>query len=223
MNARTFLPSTSLVLLFSAAVVAQDPVKVDPAHYKLLLENASVRILKISYAPGEKSTMHKHPDSLVVSLSDSTVSFATPDGKAAEEKMPSESAMYAPAGTHLPTNVGKVPVDAILVEFKTAKPGTATVPTSRPGLNMTVLAEGPRAMAYRTTADPTFHEPAGSKHDFDQVVIALNAGQMALSIDGKPARTNWKRGDVAFIGRGVAHESQNKGGKPADYVIVAIK
>jgi oxalate decarboxylase/phosphoglucose isomerase-like protein (cupin superfamily) len=73
------------------------------------------------------------------------------------------------------------------------------------------------------TAEPTFQEPAGSKHEFDQIVIALSSGQMMLSIDGKPAKTAWKRGDAQFIPRGVAHESKNTGGKPFDFVIVAIK
>jgi hypothetical protein len=78
-------------------------------------------------------------------------------------------------------------------------------------------------MAYRTTADPTFQEPAGSKHDYDQVVIALGPGQMSLSIDGKPAKTTWARGDVQLIGRGVPHESKNMSGKPVDFIIVAVK
>ena len=46
---------------------------------------------------------------------------------------------------------------------------------------------------------------------------------MSLSIDGKPAKTTWARGDVQFIGRGVAHESKNTGGKPVEYVIILIK
>ena len=40
---------------------------------------------------------------------------------------------------------------------------------------------------------------------------------------GKPAKTKWARGDVQFIGRGVAHEAKNTGGKPVDMIIVAIK
>ena len=86
-----------------------------------------------------------------------------------------------------------------------------------------MLADGPRAIAYRSTAAPTFAEPAGSMHDFDQVVVALGPGQLSLSIGGKPAKTSWARGDVQFIGRGVAHEAKNIGGKPVDMMIVAIK
>jgi uncharacterized RmlC-like cupin family protein len=46
---------------------------------------------------------------------------------------------------------------------------------------------------------------------------------MSLSIEGKPAKTTWTRGDVQFIGRGVPHESKNTSGKPADFIIVAVK
>jgi quercetin dioxygenase-like cupin family protein len=212
-----------LVLLWSSAALAQDPVKVDPTHYKVLLDNPSVRVLKVDYAPGTKSTMHQHPDSIVIPLSASKVKFNLPDGKSEDVDLPSESAMYTPAGTHNPENIGKGRVEAVLVEFKAAKPGTATIPTSRPSMTIKSLAEGPRAVAVRSTADASFQEPAGSKHDFDQVVIALGPTGLSLAIDGKPAKTTWARGDVQFIGRGVAHESKNTSGKPVEMVIVAIK
>jgi quercetin dioxygenase-like cupin family protein len=182
-----------------------------------------VRVLRIDYAAGAKSTMHSHPDSIVVPLAASKVRFTTPDGKSEDVDMASESAMYTPAGTHNPSNIGTGKIDGILVEFKSKAPGTATLPDTRANLTMKTLAEGPRAVAYRVTAEPTFQEPAGSKHEFDQIVIALSSGQMMLSIDGKPAKTAWKRGDAQFIPRGVAHESKNTGGKPFDFVIVAIK
>jgi beta-alanine degradation protein BauB len=213
----------ALVLVWSGAAIAQDAVKVDPSHYKVVFENESVRVLKIGYAPGGKSTMHQHPDSIVIPLSPSKVRFALPDGKSQDSDLANEAPQYMPAGTHNPTNVGTGPVDALLVEFKTAAPGKAALPTSRPGLELKVLAEGPRAIAYRTTATPTFAEAAGSKHDFDQVVVALGPGQISLAIDGKPAKTSWARGDVQFVGRGVAHEAKNTGGKPVDMMIVAIK
>ena len=222
MNLRHALSIVSIVVVWSGAALAQDPVKVDAAHYKVVFENPSVRVLRIDYAPGSKSTMHQHPDSIVIPLSTSKVKFATPDGKSIDQELASEAAMYSPAGTHLPSNVGTGKVDALLVEFKAPAPGKAALPASRPGLALKVLAEGPRAIAYRTTADPTFHEPAGSKHDYDQVVIALGPSQMSLAIDGKPAKTTWARGDAQFIGRGVPHEAKASS-KSGDMIIVAIK
>jgi beta-alanine degradation protein BauB len=223
MKACKALSMVSLVLLWSGAALAQDPVKVDPGHYKMVFENASVRVLRIDYPAGEKSPMHQHPDAIVIPLAAAKVRFTMPDGKSEDRDMARESALYTPAVTHSPSNIGTGRIDGLLVEFKSAAPGTATVPASRAGMAMKMLAEGPRAVAYRTTADPTFQEPAGSKHDYDQIVIALGSAQMLLSIDGKPAKTTWARGDAQFIGRGVPHESKNASGKPVDFVIVAVK
>jgi len=214
---------SAIVVALSAVVMAQDAAKVDPTHYKVVTDNAAVRILRISYGAGEKSPMHSHPDAMVIPLAASKVRFTMPDGKSEDSDLPNESAMYTPAGSHSSTNMGTSRVDALLVEFKTAAPGKATLPAQRAGLAMKVLAEGPRGMAYRTTAAPDFQEAAGTKHDYDQVVIALATVQMSLSLDGKPAKTNWTRGETVFIPRGTAHESKNTGGKPVDFIIVAIK
>lgn len=223
MKACRALSVVSFVLLWSGTALAQDPVKVDPGHYKVVFENAVVRMLKIDYPPGATSPMHQHPDAIVIPLAAAKVRFTMPDGKSQDVDLADASAMYTPAGTHSPTNIGAGRIDALLVEFKSAGPGTATLPTSRAGMAMKILAESPRAVAYRTTADPMFQEPAGTKHDYDQVVIAPGSAQMSLSIDGKPAKTSWARGDVQFIGRGVPHESKNTSGKPIEFVIVAIK
>ena len=213
----------ALLLAGSTLVLAQDPVKVDPAHYKVILENASVRVLGVDYASGAKSPMHSHPDAMVVALSASKVRFTMPDKTTQDSDMPNEGAMYTPAGSHSGQIMSSTATKALVIEFKGAG-GKATLPTSRPGMTIKVLAEGARGMAYRSTADAKFAEPAGTKHDYDQVVIALNGTTgMSLSIDGKPAKTTWARGDVQFIGRGTAHEAKNTSGKPVDFIIVAIK
>jgi len=217
------LSGVSIAVLWSATALAQDAVQVDPVHYKLVLENASVRVLRIDYPAGDKSKMHQHPDTIVIPLTTAKVRFTTADGNAQELDLANESAVFGPAVTHSVENIGTGPVDGILVEFKAAAPGTAVLPPSRDNLTMKVLGEGSRAVAYRVTATPTFQEPAGSRHDYDQIVVALADAQTSLSIDGKPAKTTWARGDVEFIGRGVPHETKNTGGKPVDFVIVAIR
>jgi quercetin dioxygenase-like cupin family protein len=207
-------------LPFTAA--AQDPVAVDPGHYKVLVDNASVRVLKVSYAAGAKSPMHSHPDAMLVALGDASATFTFPDGKTQVMELKKDTAVYTPAFTHAVAITGTMPVDAILVEFKAKEPGTATLPTQRAGMQITPLAEGPRAVAYKSTAAPDFHEDAGTTHEFDQVVIALGGADMTLTVETKHV-TKWRRGDAHFIGRGVKHASKNTGGKPIDFVIVAIK
>jgi quercetin dioxygenase-like cupin family protein len=220
-SSRTML-ACSLVVAGTAVILAQDPAKVDSSHYKVLVDTATVRVLEVNYAAGGKGVMHAHPDSIIVPLAASKVRFNTPDGKFTDSELPNESASCAPAGVHTPVNIGTTAVRAIVVEFKGAG-GKAVLPADRASLTMKPIAECARATAYRASADAKFSEPAGTKHDYDQVVIALGTAQMSLAIDGKPAKTSWKRGDVQFIGRGVAHESRNTGNKPVEFVIVAVK
>ena len=217
------LPLVAFVVVGSATVLGQDPVKVAAGTYKVVLENPSVRILRVSVPAGGKTAMHSHPENMVIPLSDGKIQFTAPDGKTQEVVLASETALYAPAETHAGSNTSGAPLDALVIEFKGAKPGTATVPTSRDNMNIKVLAEGARAVAIRGTAGPAFSEAAGTTHEYDQVVIALGPSQMSLSIDGKPAGTTWARGDVRFIPRGTPHESKNTGSKPADFIIVGIR
>jgi oxalate decarboxylase/phosphoglucose isomerase-like protein (cupin superfamily) len=218
--------SLKIAVLLAAlplATAAQDAAKVDAGHYKVLIDNPSVRVLKVAVSPGEKSPMHSHPDAMLVALQNSKARFTLPDGKTQDMEIGNETAVYTPAATHSPANVGTTPVDAILVEFKAKEPGTASVPTSRPGMQINVLAESPRAIAFKTAAGAEFHEDPGTTHEYDQVVISLGANDMSLAVEGKPVVTKWQRGTAQFIGRGVKHESKNTSGRTVEFVVVAIR
>jgi quercetin dioxygenase-like cupin family protein len=105
--------------MFAPAIVrAQDPVKVDPKHYTVVFENDAVRVLRIRYAPGEKSVMHAHPDSVAVFLTDHKNKMTLPDGTAQVMSGKGGDAQFTPAGQHLPENVGDKPMELILVELK---------------------------------------------------------------------------------------------------------
>src|SRR3954463_2726150 len=106
MRLRYVLLSAAVCIFSVAMASAQDPVKVDPKHYKVESENAQVRVLRIHYGAGEKSVMHSHPDSVVVYLSDGTTRMHTPDGKTQDNQGKTGEAQFTPAGTHLPENVG---------------------------------------------------------------------------------------------------------------------
>ena len=109
----------AVVALVGAPVSrAQDPVKVDPKHYTVMSENDQVRILHAHYAPGEKSVMHSHPDSVVVFLEDQKAKMSHPDGKREEMSGKKGDAKFLPGGAHLPENIGSGPIDVIIVELK---------------------------------------------------------------------------------------------------------
>ena len=108
----------ALVVGSVPVLAAQDAAKVDAAHYKVMSENAQVRILHVHYAPHSKSIMHSHPDSVVVSLSGGKTMFHLPDGKTQVIEMKPGDAMFTPHTVHLPENVSDKPMDAVLVELK---------------------------------------------------------------------------------------------------------
>jgi len=68
------------VRLGSGLASAQDAVVVDPQHHKVEFETEQVRVLRITFPPGEQSVMHSHPCAIAIGLTDSTLTFHLPDG-----------------------------------------------------------------------------------------------------------------------------------------------
>jgi len=97
---------------------AEDPVKVDAKHYKVEVENKQVRVLRISYGPGEKSVMHGHPAGAVVFLTDSYFRFTYPDGKTENIQTKAGEVKWFEAFQHLPENLSDKPFEAVFVELK---------------------------------------------------------------------------------------------------------
>ena len=220
------MKSLKLALVLSAvplAAGAQDPVKVDAGHYKVLIDNPSVRVLKVAVSPGAKSPMHAHPDAMLVALGDAKVRF-TAAGREdrGQGDRQGDGALHARdhacSGQHRHDSRRRDPGG---VQGEGARHGQRALLAH--GMHTIVLAESPRGIAIKSTAAADFHEAPGTAHDYDQVVISLGANDLSLAIDGKPTVTNWQRGTAQFIGRGVKHESKNTSGRPVDFVILAIK
>lgn len=108
-------------LLAGSVATAQDPVRVDPKHYKVEFENDRVRVLRITYPPHEKSVMHHHPANVAVFLTNGLSRFTTPDGKTQDSPVKAGSVQWSEAAEHLPENVGDKPFELIVVELKAKK------------------------------------------------------------------------------------------------------
>lgn len=93
-----------------------DAVKVAPDHYKVVHENDRVRILRITYAAGDETPMHSHPDGVAVFLGDQNAEFRLPDGTVEERPAKANDAMWTPGETHSPKAL--TDISLILVEVK---------------------------------------------------------------------------------------------------------
>jgi len=109
---------TLFVLCVGSVALGQDPVKVDPNHYKVEFENSEVRVLRVKVGPGEKSIMHQHPNAVAVFMTDINGKFTFPDGKTEATTRKAGDALWTPATSHLPENTGDQPFEVILVELK---------------------------------------------------------------------------------------------------------
>jgi quercetin dioxygenase-like cupin family protein len=130
--------------------MAQDPVKVDPGHYTVEVENDRVRVLRIKYGPHEKSVMHGHPALVGVMLTDGQFRFTYPDGKSEEISAKAGQVLYFDAFEHLPENLGDTPFEVIAVELK-GKAATAAVKAkAKPAVRVKAkLAKGKAAKKKR--------------------------------------------------------------------------
>ena len=68
--------------------------------------------------PGDSSPMHSHPNYLVYSLGDSTVTFTTASGDSVDVELKDGQPMWREAEEHSAKNNGSADVVALLFELK---------------------------------------------------------------------------------------------------------
>lgn len=99
-------------------LIRSGPAKVDPAHYKVILNNDRVRILDAHLKPGEENPMHSHPNRVTYALTGGTLKFTLPDGKTNTVTFRAGQATWRNAETYTVENVGKTAEDALDIELK---------------------------------------------------------------------------------------------------------
>jgi quercetin dioxygenase-like cupin family protein len=114
--------ATLSLLLGAAAALAQDPLKVDPARNKLLLENDRVRVYEVNSPPGNTLGMHSHSVHHVVYFTGpGKLKFKNADGKVTEVEVKAGEALWAEPVTHSVENIGTTPIRGVVVELKGAE------------------------------------------------------------------------------------------------------
>jgi quercetin dioxygenase-like cupin family protein len=103
---------------FKPAPVTLDPVKLDPEHHLVPLENNRVRVLRTILEPHLKSPMHEHPHYVVVYLTELHTTMKLGNGKVADNpRRPGEIA-WRDALKHETENLGDRTAMEIQVELK---------------------------------------------------------------------------------------------------------
>ena len=98
--------------------VALDPVKLDPVHHLVPIENARVRVLRTILEPHLKGPTHDHPSYVVVYLTELHTTMTLADGKQVDNpRHPGELAWRDPY-RHTTENVGDRTAVEIQIELK---------------------------------------------------------------------------------------------------------
>jgi len=96
-----------------------DPAATNPQRYKVVFENDRVRVLEYTDQPGDRTTPHRHPDSVMYTLSTFQRRLVSGDVQR-EVAMESGTVGWLPAQEHHGENIGETPTHVIFVELKEA-------------------------------------------------------------------------------------------------------
>jgi len=114
-----------LVFLCSVMVVsvamAQDPVVTDGDKYKVLLENDKVRVLSYQDHPGDKTTMHHHPNFVLYAITPFKRTLTLGNGEIITREFKAGDVLWSPAQSHIGTNIGSTDTNVVIVELKDIK------------------------------------------------------------------------------------------------------
>lgn len=110
-----------------------DPTVTDPDKYRVVYENDRVRVLEYTDSPGDRTSPHEHPDSVMYTLSDFRRRLHH-DGATRDVELASGLTTWLPAQQHHGENIGDTETHTIFVELKepgaTAADGPAIGPTT---------------------------------------------------------------------------------------------
>ena len=96
-----------------------DPVATNAEHYKVVFENDRVRVLEYSDQPGDVTTPHQHPDSVMYTLSSFRRRLVS--GPAQQDvTLEAGTVSWLPAQQHHGENIGDTPTHVLFVELREA-------------------------------------------------------------------------------------------------------
>ena len=207
------------------AETGPDPTVVDGDHYKAEFENDRVRIVRITYGPGEESVMHFHPDSVAVFLTDHLTQMTTPDGSTSEAEAAAGDSLFSPAGQHLPKNVSDGPLELVLIELKSGATGPA-IPDGQDSTSVapdhyTVEFENDQVRILRITYGSG--EESAMHYHPDSVAVFLTDHHVQMTTpDGSTSEAKAAAGDSLFSPAG-RHLPKNVSDGLLELILVELK
>jgi quercetin dioxygenase-like cupin family protein len=95
-----------------------DPTSTDPDKYKVIFENERVRVLEYTDEPGQATSPHEHPDSVMYTLSPFQRRLVGESGESRDVSLEAGQVRWLDAQVHSGENIGQAPTHVLFVELK---------------------------------------------------------------------------------------------------------
>ena len=106
-----------------------DPTVTDPDKYRVVFENDRVRVLEYRDEPGQRTSPHEHPDSVMITLSSFARRLVDAGGETRDVELEAGQIRWLDGQTHSGENVGETPRQVVFLELM-EEPGAAGAASS---------------------------------------------------------------------------------------------
>ena len=210
------------IAVFSTALLAQDPVAVDPDHYTVALENSRVRVLRVHYQPGEGSPMHTHTAGVRVFLTDIHNKFFLPDGSTSEASRKAGEVIWSEPVRHGNRNVGANAVEILEMELKglPQHPAHAMAPGAAPDSTETIVLENEFVRVLQVRIAARQQSPAHPRPD--RVLVSMSEQYVRATGENGRREERRGRGQVIWAPADI-QATENLLDRPIENVVVEMK
>ena len=216
--------TTATVKTEVAPPAVPDAVAAAPNFYKVLSDTMGIRIVEVTYKPGDSSVWHSHPDYAIYTAEGGTVTFYGKDGAKMERELKTGAIMIKPAEFHSAKNTGKTNLKVILFEVNRPM-GTMTWDVAKDAAKVA-------ANNYKVAADTMGirvlqinYKPGESSvmHSHpDQALYVITDGKTEFTDkDGKKNVAEFKKG-MTMIAPGAIHSVKNIGTTTMKAILVEV-
>ena len=212
------LRTSLLILLASTIVVAQNSVPE--------IENNWVRVFRVKRATHEKASVHQHPASVVVYLTDYHQRLTGAEGKTQDVAHKAGDVSFSDAGKQSEENLSDQPLEAVVIELKPRpadfKPAPVTLdPVKLDPQHHLVPLENDQVRVLRTILEPHLKSPMHEHPHY--VVVYLTELHTTMKLgDGRVVDNPRRPGEIAWRDA-LRHETENIGDKTAVEIQVELK
>ncbi len=198
---------------------------VAPDHYQIEFENDYVRVIRVTYGPGDASAMHSHAPFVGVTLTGGQSTFIGLDGisESRPENFPGDI-IDGDLNPHSVTSISKASQESVFVEIKSPYPTQdQSVPNAvrADPVNATIELERPDVRVVRIKS-PAGHETPIHSHKAGVSVALTDMNVAVTSASGEVNEISRPAGDAVWAEARGAHRGKNLSDKPLEVIFFEL-